>query len=143
MVTYPRDPLLVANSGVAHANPVTPTIKIVWIVYKQGAHTWDGTEEVQITGTGFTPGGRVWVGVNPGSFPLSHCPGSGWCSTSPWASQTTPIINGVLPGGKFQTSITLTNVNSYCPPSIRVDANDGATNTNAPEVTYNPSTCIW
>ena len=107
------------------------TIHVVGVTYPT---IGSGNEQVSITGSGFTPNGTFWLGVNPLESPLTHCGGpgqGGWCALRVTAT----------PEGTFSETITLVDVFSGCPPDIRVDATDLTTNVGSNEVTIGPGYC--
>jgi hypothetical protein len=109
-----------------------PVIAVTGVTYPTSGA---GTEQVQVSGVGFTPGAPVWVGVNPVESPLTYCGGpgqGGWCAVRPNAAAD----------GSFSVTISLADVFSGCPPDIRVDATDQATNIGSNEVLTGPGFCI-
>ena len=108
------------------------TIKVANITHPS---TGTGDERMVVTGTGFSPHGKFWVGVNPQEDQLTYCGGpgqGGWCALRPTASAT----------GTFSVTITLTDVPSGCPPDIRIDATDLTTNIGSNEVLSRPGGCV-
>ncbi len=108
------------------------TIKVASVTYPSMG---SDEEQVVVTGAGFSPGGKFWVGVNPQEDPLTYCGGpgqGGWCALRPTASAT----------GTFSVTIPLADIPVGCPPDFRVDATDLTTNVGSNEVLSRPGGCV-
>ena len=109
-----------------------PTIAVNSVAYPT---TGSGVAHLTVSGTGFTPGGEVWVGANPLTDQLTHCGGpgqGGWCALRVNAGSD----------GAFRTVIDVANVSAGCPPALRVDATDIVSDIGSNEVTASPGFCI-